>query len=34
MEEVIRWEKELDKALLRSREEGGKPVLLDFFNPD
>lgn len=33
MADAIQWESELEKALARARDEG-KPVLLDFFNPE
>jgi len=32
MKNKVDWEKELDKALERSKNEG-KPIFLDFFNP-
>ncbi len=32
MQKKVDWEKELDKALERSKSEG-KPIFLDFFNP-
>ncbi len=32
MTEDIKWETEMDAALVRARAEN-KPVLLDFFNP-
>jgi uncharacterized protein YyaL (SSP411 family) len=32
MGQTVNWETELDKALERAKNEG-KPVFLDFFNP-
>lgn len=32
MSDAIGWETDLDRALVRAKQEG-KPVLLDFFNP-
>lgn len=32
MEKKVKWEIELDKAIERSKSEG-KPIFLDFFNP-
>jgi uncharacterized protein YyaL (SSP411 family) len=33
MDDPIKWETDMEKALERASEEN-KPVLLDFFNPD